>query len=284
MTTVTVVIPAHDEESVIATAISALLDAPDHDLELIVVANGCRDRTAQRASEASERVRVLVVDRASKIAALNAGSDAASQAPVAFVDADVVVSGRDLHALAERLEASDSALVASPAICVLASRSWWVRQYYRVWELTDYRSSGHIGSGVYMLSAEGRARFDRFPEVIADDLFVQRLFDPTERLTPSDLRFTVRAPGTLAALVKRNTRIAAGNLQLASVRPDLASSSNGGGVRSLVRRVARRPGTWLGFVVYVAVYTTARRRARALLRGEKDVAWNRDETTREPVA
>jgi glycosyltransferase involved in cell wall biosynthesis len=279
----TVVVPAHDEESVIVEALGAILDAPEGDIDVIVVANGCTDRTVERARAAGERVRVLEVAEASKIAALNGGSREVDHYPVAFVDADVTVSGTDLLALAEGLRES-GALVAAPRMRVADSPSWWVRQYYRVWALTGYRSEGHIGSGVYMLSEEGRARFGAFPEVIADDLFVQRLFEPSERHTPADVTFSVDAPRSLSALTRRNTRIAAGNRQLAQQYPDRAPSGAGVGARTLVRRVWRRPGLWIGFAVYATVYTVTHRRAAALLARQHDIAWNRDTTTREPIS
>ena len=284
MTRTTVVVPAHDEESVIGRGLRALLTAPEGDVDVIVVANGCTDRTAERARAESERIRVIEVAAASKIGALNAGSDAAESFPVVFVDADVVVSGEDLVELARRLDAEPNAHVASPAMMVLPSSSWLVRQHYRVWALTDYRTTGHIGSGVYMLSAEGRTRFDRFPDVIADDLFVQRLFSPGERLTPSDLIFTVQAPGSVGALIGRNTRIAAGNRQLAAEFPELAPPAASAGAASLLKRALRRPRLWPGVAVYTYVYLTAHRRAKALLRARSAIAWSRDETTRTVAA
>ena len=283
MTSLTVVIPAHNEQNIIQSALRPLLDAPEGEIQIVVVANGCSDATAERARETATGIRVIDIAAASKIAALNAGSREAADYPVAFVDADVDVSGSDLVALAQRLEAGP-AHVASPTMRVLPSSSWWVRQYYRVWALTDYRSSGHIGSGVYMLSAEGRARFDDFPPVIADDLYVQRLFAADERLTPDDLFFSVRAPATLRALLGRNARIAAGNRQLAQLYPELTPPSARAGASSLVKRVWRRPDLWIGFAVYTAVYTLARRRARALLAASGQIAWTRDETTRRAVA
>ena len=279
MTRISVVVPAHDEEALLPVALRHLLDVPREQVDLIVVANGCTDGTAARAREFGAAVRVLEIPEASKIKALNAGSRAVDAYPVAFVDADVSVAGSDLLALAELLT-STGAEVASPTLRVLPSRSWWVRQYYRVWALTDYRTSGHIGSGIYMLSEAGRARFDEFPDVIADDLFVQRLFAPEERCVADTLTFSVTAPGSLATLVRRNTRIAAGNSQIARVFPDLAPPPPSAGARSLVRRVARRPWLWPGFVVYSVVHVVTHRRARRLTADDRPISWNRDETTR----
>lgn len=279
---ISVVIPAHDEEQLIRDTLRRLKDTAAAELEVVVVANGCRDATATRAREV-DGVRVIEISQASKIAALNAGSRVAGS-PVAFVDADVRVRGADLLELARRLQASGQAEVASPRMRVLPSSSWAVRQYYRVWALTDYRSQGHIGSGVYMLTARGRRRIGEFPDIIADDLFVQRSFDPAERLTPDDIWFEVAAPASVRALVHRNSRIAAGNAQLAERYPHLTPPSVSTGARSLARRVAGRPALWAGFVIYSTVYLRARRRAARMRRTSPDIAWHRDETTRMSAA
>lgn len=277
MSTLTVVIPAHNEETVIARAIQAV--TADGGVDVIVIANGCTDATSTVAAKASGRVRVIEIPQASKTRALNAVPDV-DVYPIVYVDADVVVSGRALRALAERLEPGGW-LVASPRMQVTPSPSWWVRQYYRVWALTDYRTEGHIGSGVYMLTTVGRSRFEEFPDVIADDLFVQRLFALDERLTPDDLVFSVDAPATLRSLLHRNTRIAAGNRELATRYPELAAPT---GSRSLVSRVWYRPSLWVGFAVYSAVYLVAHRRAARLLRRREAILWSRDESTRGGIA
>lgn len=277
MSTVTAVVPAHNEEALIADTVRRLSEG---DVEVIVVANGCTDRTAQRAREAGAAV--LEIPEASKVAALNAAGELVRIFPVVYVDADVSVSGADLNALAERMHAC-GALAAAPKMTVRDSSSWWVQQYYAVWALTDYRSSGHIGSGVYMLSETGRERFDRFAPVIADDLFVQRMFVPEERFTPQDLMFSVASPSSLAALVRRNTRIAAGNRQLAAYRPDLAAPHAGVGARSLLGRVWRRPRLWVGFAVYSAVYAVTRLGAARMVDDQQPIAWNRDEASRLPT-
>lgn len=279
----TAIVPAHNEENIIGASLRTLLGrgAP---VEVIVIANGCTDRTVEKARTVSSAVWVVDLAEASKVEALNTGLDLAMTYPIAFVDADVTVSGADLSKLAARLDADDRAQVASLNMRVEPSTSWWVRQYYRVWELTDYRSTGHTGSGLYMLSREGRARFHRFPDVIADDLFVQRLFRPEERLTASDLFFSVKAPGTLRALLKRNTRIAAGNRQLARHFPKLAPPRGGAGARALLGRVWWRPNRWVGFGVYATVYLMSHRRAQRLLDSREAISWSRDETTRHGVS
>ena len=150
-----VVIPAHDEAAVIGRLLESLVADPRAaDLEIVVVANGCSDATVPVARAYEPAVRVVEIEEASKIAALKAGDAEATRFPRAYVDADVMVDVPTLLALAQVLDEPGGPLVASPRLQVDTSRaSWLVRQHYSIWELTDYRRSGHIGSGIYALSA-----------------------------------------------------------------------------------------------------------------------------------
>ena len=275
-----VVMPAHDEEAVIERALRGVLTEADGRLEVVVVANGCRDATADRARSVDPGIHVVEIAEASKIAALNAGDDAAALFPRAYVDADVDVDAATLLALATALDSSD-ALVASPRLELdLTAASPLVRAYYSVWELSAFRRSGHIGSGIYALSAAGRQRFGRFPPVIGDDRFVQGLFRPTERVTLRDHAFTVRPPRTLRALIARGSRIAAGNQQLRTMGLAGSAPSARDSLRQLIARIAPRPALWGSFMVYCVVQLLTQRAAKVRLATESTVSWTRDETSR----
>lgn len=281
-----VVIPAHDEESVIGRLLGALTSDPrSGELEVVVVANGCTDSTAAIARSFGTSVTVVEIEPASKIAALEAGDLEAGEFPRAYVDADVTVDVPTLLALADALDRPGGAHVASPVLEVdTAGASWAVRQHYRIWALTDYRRRGHIGSGVYALSAAGRSRFGRWPDVIADDRFVQQLFLPSERRTLADHAFTVRSARTLGAHLRRSTRIARGNLELPDDVQLAAESSAGARAAGLVRRVAARPALWPAFAVYAVTSTLPKARARRLIADRAAPEWARDDTTRRVIA
>jgi glycosyltransferase involved in cell wall biosynthesis len=277
-----VVIPAHDEAAVIGRLLEALVADPcSAELEIVVVANGCRDATIPVARSFEPSVRVVEIGEASKIAALEAGDAEATTFPRAYLDADVLVDVRTLLALADALEQPGGPIVAAPRIEVdTAGASWLVRGHYRIWELTDYRRSGHIGSGVYALSAEGRARFGAWPRVIADDRFVQQLFLPAERRTLDDHRFTVRSARTIAAHLRRSTRIARGNLELPAELQRASDASSGDRARNLMRRVAQRPGLWPALAVYSLTATLPKLRAHRLVAERREPEWARDDTSR----
>lgn len=274
-----VVIPAHDEERVIGRLLRGLAPAAD-EIDVVVVANGCGDRTAAVARGVDPRIRVVEIAEASKAAALDAGDRAATCFPRAYVDADIEVSAGTLLSLADLLDRGP-ALVASPEpVLELDGVSGPVAAYYAIWQLSAFRQDGHIGSGVYALSRAGRDRFRHFPRLIGDDRFVQGLFSPRERATVGDRVFTVHPPRTLRALVRRGARIAAGNRQLraaglAGYEPSRAESFG-----SLLRRVASRPNLWPAFLLYCAVQIRTGQLAEGRLAGEEPQLWTRDETSR----
>jgi glycosyltransferase involved in cell wall biosynthesis len=281
MARLSVVIPAHNEGALIERLLGALTrDPAAEELEIVVIPNGCSDDTVARAKAVDPRVVVRSIPTASKIAALREADRVASTFPRVYVDADVRVDAACLLDLADALTREGGPLVASPRV-VVDSRgaSWWVRQYFRIWELTDYRRQGHIGSGVYALSAAGRARFADWPDVIADDRFVQRLFLPHERLTLPASSFTVASPRTLRAHIRRRTRIARGNLELPRTLQHAAPQSAQRHQR-LAGRALRRPGLWPALLIYVVSTGLAILKARWEMWRHSPAAWRRDETTR----
>jgi Glycosyl transferase family 2 len=278
-----VIIPAHDEAAVIGDRLRALATSlPAGAVELIVVANGCSDDTAAVA-RGVPGVRVVELSQASKTAALDAGDRTATLFPRIYLDADIRIPGSALLRLAAALTA-DRALVGSPRVVFdLSGCSWPVRSFFAVFQRLPYTRRGLTGLGVYGLSELGRQRFGSFPDVVADDLYVQRLFAPEERITVDDT-FEVVAPRTLSALLAVRTRVARGNGELAGRGAELGvapGATAGGTARALCREVLRHPRLLVPAAVYVAVTAAARRRARRALPG---AVWERDDSTRTPQA
>ncbi|MWV47732.1 glycosyltransferase [Rathayibacter sp. VKM Ac-2803] len=280
---VSVVIPAHDEAAVIGRLLRALVDGdPEGRFEIVVGANGCTDDTVAVARAVDPRILVAETERASKIAGLNAADAIATVLPRIYVDADVSVSAETLLALGDELVRPGGPLVAAPEFHVdTRGASWAVRAHYSIWELSDYRVSGLVGSGIYGLSAEGRRRFGAFPEIIADDRFVQQLFAPEERATLRGHTFSVKAPRRMRNQLKRTVRIAIGNVQLkeSGLVPDRPQPA-GAGLVPLLKRVLRRPSLWPAFPIYCYGYLRPRLTARSIIARGGVPEWNRDETTR----
>ncbi len=278
-----IVVPAHDEEAVIGRLLDSLAEGLDGArLDVVVACNGCTDRTADIARDRGARV--VEVAEPSKIAALDAGDAAAVGFPRFYVDADVVLTGRAVLDVAAAL-AEPGVLAGAPPIRVdSAGRSWAVRGFYAVWDALPYFEDAPIGSGVYAMSEAGRARFDHFPDVIADDLFARNLFRRSERRVPDTDPFVVQAPWSVRALVRRRVRIYAGNMQIAA-HPELGRLPGGQEPSEpWWRAVLRRPSLVPAAVPYLAVNTVAKLQARRLVRSARPVAWGRDDTTRTAAA
>ena len=85
-----IIIPAYNEGQVIERCLDAVLaDAKPGEFEIVVVCNGCKDDTAERARRYGDRVTVVETPVGSKIGALNLGDDHATRFPRFYVDADI---------------------------------------------------------------------------------------------------------------------------------------------------------------------------------------------------
>jgi glycosyltransferase involved in cell wall biosynthesis len=268
---ISVVIAAHNEEAVIGRCLDAI--AGNDGLDITVVANGCTDRTAAVAAE-RPGVRVLDLPAAGKPGALNAGDAVAIGFPRLYLDADVVLSDGAIPALARAVEDGPLAVVPRRMLDV-TRRPLSVRAYYAINAHLPAYHNALFGRGAIMLSEKGRARFTDFPSLTADDLFLDSLFADGERLEVPEVTSRVATPLKTADLVRRLSRVRAGN---AALRREPAS-----GVRSSIRSSWLRdvvvPRPWLApaAAFYVGLIAAAELRAR---RGSAD-QWGRDESSRQ---
>lgn len=275
---VSVIIPAHNEARVIDRCLSSMHHGSVADeLEIIVACNGCSDDTAAVARRSVADVHVVELERASKAAALNAGDAIATRFPRFYVDADVEVSIDAIRATAAVLSGSAALCAAPRPNFELAGRPWLVRQFYETWNCLPYLNDEVVGTGVYALSQEGRARFDEFPPITADDQFVLQQFTIDERVSVAGWTFSVFPPTNVAGLLRMRRRAYRGVRELrryGSPHPVLATSTS-----DLVE-LARDPRRVPGLTVYLAVVAIAR--ATVLLMPAAR-AWERDDSGRDAV-
>ena len=279
---ISVVIAAHNEESVIGRCLDAMLEgARSGELEIVVVCNGCTDRTAERARRHGDGVTVLETPVASKTGALNAGDAHVSGFPRFYVDADVTLPLESMRRIASRLVAGD-ALAAAPMMDLdLRVSSRLVRAYYRVWRRLPYVHEGMIGVGVYALSEDGRRRFGDFPDVIADDGYVRALFTTSERIRVEDAPVRVQAPSGLSDLLRIKTRSRLGRYELAQRFPELLSRERTTkSYRNAAWTILVRPWLWPAAAVYAAVVVQSHRRASKQLPSIESYVWERDQSSR----
>jgi glycosyltransferase involved in cell wall biosynthesis len=266
-----VIIPAHDEAAVLPRCLGALLNQKTAQvMRVVVVDNGSGDHTADVASfwvprfqAAGHEMLVLHLARANKSAALNAGDAAASDVPGCriYLDADVELSPGSVEAVAKALCGESAVGMCCPRLRVARSRTWSTRTYAHVWTRLPWVVDDAIGGGFYAVSAEGRRRWKRFPDLLAEDAFVQSRFKKRERRVLHGESFLVRLPEGFSDLVRVRTRWISGNRQLA--RQDTSEwGRRAFPLRGRVKVLLTTPSLWPHLPFYFLVNALAHWRAR----------------------
>lgn len=275
-----VIIPAHNEEPVISRCLADLVAGfQPGELEVVVVCNGCSDGTAEAARSSTYPVRVLEVEIPSKTAAIRAGEGAVSSFPRLYLDADVVVTGATVRQVLEHLRA-EAGLVARPPIKYDTSRSsTLVRSYYRARRRVPAVMNSVWGAGVYGLSEKARSRFHEYPDVVADDLFVDRHFEPSEIEILKCTPVIVKVPRRLGDLLRilRRTYHGIAEPQPLARNETCGTATTSSTIRDLVRLAVSRPYRALDVCVYIGMAALA----RLTLRISPPTAWARDDGSRE---
>jgi glycosyltransferase involved in cell wall biosynthesis len=269
-----IVIAAHNEAPVIGRCLDAVLDDPSAGpVEIVVAANGCSDDTAAVAGRRSG-VRVIELAEASKPAALNAADAAATGFPRIYLDADIVLPPGSVGALRAALS-RPGCLAAMPAREFdLRGRPLPVRAFYAInVRLPVYRTA-LFGRGVIALSAQGRSRFGAFPDLTADDLFLDALFTAQEKHQVDAVRARIATPRRTRDLVRRLARVRTGNRSMRATTTGVRSASNSSWLTDVV---LRRPWLAPAGVCYVAVIAAAELTARRSA-GRPD--WGQDRSSR----
>ena len=277
---ISVVVPAHNESAVIGRLLSGLLaDAGPDEFDVIVVANGCTDATAEVAAGFGPAVTVLTTPVASKSAAIRLGDEKAHGFPRLYVDADVELSTAGARALAEALAQPGVLAVAPERELVLDGRPFAVRWYHEFWQDLPVVREGLFGRGVIGVNEAGKRRLGALPDVMGDDLLASVSFEAAEKRVVPAARVRVHPPRTLTDLVRRRVRSVTSTDQLAQ------QTSAGDGARTtradLLGVVRRRPAMALRLPVFAGVTALARRRARRRVATADFTTWDRDESSRQ---
>lgn len=275
----TIIVPAHNESTVIEQTLIRLLPQVGVGDEVIVVCNGCSDNTAEVAKRFEPRVKVIETEVPSKTNALNLGDNAAKSFPRVYLDADIVLGDGALAEIVRVLKSGPWLAVSPDPKMDMNGTSWAVRAYYEIWLSLPYCRSGMLGAGVYALSEAGRARFGRFPNVIADDGYVRALFKEGERGRVAEAQSIVRAPASLAWLVKIKTRSRLGGMELAAKFPGLLANETkdySGAMRGLFSN----PLKWPKVLVYLYVNLVSRLLAKRRLQDLTHYRWEKDLSSR----
>jgi cellulose synthase/poly-beta-1,6-N-acetylglucosamine synthase-like glycosyltransferase len=167
---VTVIVPAHDEEAVIGGRIQNLLaqEYPADKLEVLVVSDGSADRTDEIVRELGARL--LALPRGGKLAALNEAVRHSDREVVAFSDANSRWAPDALRKLVRSLADPDVGYVCGKLVleAVDGSNREGVYWRYELWLRQSESALGSITAGngaVYALRRE-----DYPPGLLGQDL------------------------------------------------------------------------------------------------------------------
>jgi glycosyltransferase involved in cell wall biosynthesis len=273
---VSIVVPAHNEEAVIATNLRRLLGGSvPGEFDVIVVANACTDDTAASARQVDD-VRVIETPIPGKPHALRLGDAACKTFPRIYLDADVEL---DAHSVRELVAAcaQPEVLACAPAPELdLTGTGRLVKRVHRVHEALIAPQRALAGAGAYVLTEPGHDRVFPIPDVISDDGLVHASFAPHERVVVRTARSLVRPSRTVSAYLNRRVRVRRGNRQLAELgRSAPEGRLTMGDLAGLVRRRRVSP---LDGSCYLAVLVLDRTLTR-LRRGRGD-AWGSDVSSR----
>lgn len=267
-----VIVPAHDEAAVLGRLLAPVAPwARTAGVEVLVVANGCTDGTAAVA-RAFPGVRVLELPQASKARALDAGDAAATAEPRLYVDADVRVQPAALAAALRALADGPWLAARPPARVDLTGASAPVRAFHRARARLGVGRDALWGAGVYGLSVAGRARLGRFPDLVADDLWVDGLFRPEEKTVVDAPPVAVTAPRTARSLLRVLRRTYRGNAALRAARGDPPGTRV---TPTALLRTVRGPRTAVDAAAYAVLVALAR-----IDRRPAGSRWERDESSR----
>jgi exopolysaccharide biosynthesis WecB/TagA/CpsF family protein len=280
MTIASIIIPACNESQVIRRLLSRLVEsARDDEFEILVVANGCTDDTAEVAGSFAPRVRVLSLPTGSKREALAAGNRAATAFPRVYVDADVEIGAADIRALATALGRPGVMAVAPQLDLAMTGVPLLLRWYWDVWARLPQVRQGLFGRGVVAVSEAGHERIAKLPRVMADDLIASLAFSSAERTVAEDARVLVHPPRTFGDLIRIRVRAAIGTAQVEQT-PGAPPSTARTRPSDLLAIAADDPLMAPRVAVFLVVAMLARRSAARQQQAADDATWLRDESSR----
>ena len=272
-----VIVPAHNEASVIRRCLDSLIGQSGLDT-LIVACNGCSDNTAEIVRNEYPQAICLDIATPSKVNALNEAEKWVTTWPVFYIDADTRLSTNTIQTMTQALESDNTLLLAAPEPVIDTSRSsWLVRQYYRIWLQLPYIRDGVVATCSYVITQAGRERFTEFPAVINDDGFVRCQFERQERGNIAGAHIFITAPQDLNSLIKIKTRARLGNMQLAAAKLCTQAEKKPYSSIMLDKLFSRE---LVSVLVYLSIATFIRWRAGKQYHHLHTYTWEKDQSSR----
>lgn len=276
----TVIVPAHNESSVIEQCLDSIINQTGID-HIIVPCNGCTDDTVEIVQSKYPSVVCLDIETPSKTNALNVAEEKATELgvtyPIFYIDADTQLSENAIIHIIEAMKDSSTLLSAPTPIIDTSKSSWLVKTYYKVWINLPYIKEGVIATCSFIVSEEGRKRFDKFADVIGDDGFIRCHFKNNEIANIEGAEIYIRAPKDIFSLVKIKTRARLGNMELIARNkcPVIENKNYGNVMKSRLFSKDFIPTS-----IYILIALLIRIRAKSQFKRLDDYQWEKDTSSR----
>lgn len=268
-----IVVPVRDEAKVLSRTVPALLRSVGNERTRIIwVCNGCRDGSVQAIRDsAGERAEIIQIETPGKTLALQEGDtllDRDDIFPRLYLDADTWMRAGDLERLLQPLRTGRAELVAAAHALDFSRCSALSAAMADCWlSLPFARTAAFLGA--VAVSKSGRARWGRWPEVIADDMFMAAMVPPERRMMVAGSVATTYAPADFLSWVRMRARWLRGERQLLARGITIPSAENQ--KADLLRRLGQ-PRTALGS----SAFCLARLLAVPMNWRSSDVHWKPD--------
>jgi glycosyltransferase involved in cell wall biosynthesis len=260
---VAVIIPAHDEEVALRRCLASLArQSYGGPVEIIVVANGCGDATADVALESGAllppnfALKLIELPVAAKWQALNAADEAARSEARIYLDADIVLSPNALEELLGVFAEEGPRLLQPEVVVGWGVHSYPVRAFVRVWSALPYVRDQVLGLGCYAVNGRGRGLWDVFPPLGADDTYVRFRFDDADKRVVRGATMTLSFPATLRELILVRARWCRLSREVRRKEPFLPPSERRRWAAA-ARFVSARPAFWLDGLFFTAIWACA---------------------------
>jgi cellulose synthase/poly-beta-1,6-N-acetylglucosamine synthase-like glycosyltransferase len=211
---VSVIIPARNEEAMIAGSLESLsaMDFPVDAMEVIVADNGSTDRTVETAMAFAGRLNIQVVSvpgaRVSGVR--NAGARRARGRILAFLDADCLVPRDWLREATAFFNSEDPAVIGAPYLpprgAGWVADAWWFFRSRR-----EGRTASFVSTAGMLLRADDFWRVEGFDESLATaedwDLCARlREAGVPVRIVPGIAVVHLETPGDLVSFFRQERR------------------------------------------------------------------------------
>ena len=227
-----IIVPAYNEERVIARTIEGLIETDYPKKEIIVIDDGSKDNTLEIARQYKDRVKILHKENGGKASALNYGLSYAKGEVIVIVDADTIIGRESLKELVRGFAVDKNVAAIAGNIKVRNRMNWltWCQALEYVAGIQIVRRAfDYFGSITIVPGALGAFRRSALEQVGAyhKDTLVED-FDATIKVLKSGFVISgstrstayTEAPQTLHDFSKQRKRWYRGNLQVLSRHSD----------------------------------------------------------------